>query len=465
MATIEAVRTFEDIYTDLLNRVRAATGETLTENQAKRYSNTGLIDMHLGTAEKLPWSERQSHLILQPSYSTGTVAITQGSTSVTGTDTAWSTTNAWGIANARAGGKVRVSGTQDVYTVAAVGGATAMTLAEKFVGSTVTAASYLYFEDEYTLAPDFARPVDVRSFSDGFNIPIIGRTEFRRRYPRNVTTGTVSVATIFDEDRYGAPVISINALDANHDVDVAVGTCRDSTNTVDILTTAMVKRLDATWSAGTGVGGLNATDFASGSSDMEASTTYYFFVIMDSSGTVDAGADKDVDCTNLLADSGYTYFRRLATIVTNAASNIYTLTLFGGSTPLRKIRFHHPPATAQLIPYSYITRYLVINSNGVRTEQMVDDADEPIVPHRFRTAIVLRGLYWWYRDRLDDARSAEVLQEYNSWLARMAGDNEIGDVRPKFRPNMTVYKRNARRPWSGSGRRYDINGRFDRMEW
>ncbi|MHC4646320.1 MAG: hypothetical protein ACYTBJ_12535 [Planctomycetota bacterium] len=466
MATTEAVRTFGDIYTDLLNRVRATTGYTPTENQAKRYANTGLIDMHLGTAEKLSWAERQSHLILQPSYSTGTVAITQGATAVTGAgSTLWNTANAWSINNTRPGGKMKVSGTQDTYTVSAVGSDTSITLAEKFVGSTVTAATYLYFEDEYTLAPDYGRPVDVRSFADGFDIGLIGRTEFRRRYPRNNVTGTVSVATIFDEDRFGAPVISINATDTSHDVDVAVGTCRDSTNTVDILTTALVKRLDATWSAGTGVGGLNATDYAAGTNDMEASTTYYFFVIMDATGTVDAGADKDINCTNLLADSGYTYYRRLATIVTNAAGNIFTLTLFGGSTPLRKIRFHHPPAAAQLIPYSYITRYLVINSNGIRTEQMVNDADEPIVPHRFRTAIVLRGLYWWYRDRLDDARSAEVLQEYNSWVARMAGDNEIGDVRPKFRPNMTPYKRRARRPWSGSGRRFDINGRFDRMEW
>ena len=119
----------------------------------------------------------------------------------------------------------------------------------------------------------------------------------------------------------------------------------------------------------------------------------------------------------------------------------------------------------QLIPYSYITRYLAMDMLGNRIEQMREDTDEPIVPHRFRTAIVLRGLYWWYRDRLDDQRSQEVLAEYGSWVARMAGDNEIGDVKAKFRPNMTPYKQRAKRPWSGAGRRFDINGRFDRMEW
>lgn len=464
MATDEAVRTFEDIFTDLMNRVRAVTGETLTENIAKRYANTGLIDMHLGTAEKLSWAERRDTLITQPSYSTGTVAITQGATAVTGTDTLWNTANAWAI-NARSGGKMKIGGTQDVYTVAAVGSDTSITLVEKFVGSTVTAASYLYYEDEYTLAPDYGRPVDVRSFADGINITIIGRTDFRRSFPRNSATGTITTATLFDDDRFGRTLLSINGTDAEHDIDVTVGSSRDSTNTVDITTAALVKKLDETWVVGTGNGGLNATDYAAGTNDLEASTEYHLFSIMDAAGTVDFGADKGITATNLLSDSGYTYYRRLGSIETDSSGNIDSLTLFGGSTPLRRIQFHSAPSTALLIPYSYITRYLAMDANGNRFEQMRADTDEPIVPHRFRTAIVLRGVYWWYRDRLDDARSGEVLQEYDSWVGRMAGDNEIGDVKPKFRPNMTPYKRRAKRPWSGSGRRFDINGRFDRMEW
>ncbi len=468
MATDEAVRTFKDIYTDLMNRVRAVTGETPTDNIAKRYANTGLIDMHLGTAEKLSWAEQRAHLVTQARYTTGTVDITQGSTAVTGTaasGTLWATATAFGTNNTRPGGKMIVSGSQDVYTVAAVGSDTSITFAERFVGSTVAAADYVYFEDEYTLAPDFGRPVDVRSFADGMDIEIIGRTEFRRRYPRNSTTGTVSTATLFDDDRYGRPLLAIFPGDTDHDIVVSAGTCRDSTNAVDITTTGITKRFEITWAVGNGNGGLNATDFAAGGGDMAASTEYHLFIIMSAAGVVDFGADQDPEASRLLTDSGYAYYRRLGSIITNAGQNIDSLTLFGGSTPMRRIRFHHAPSTVQLIPYSYITRYLAMDSLGNRLEQMRADTDEPIVPHRFRTAIVLRGVYWWFRDRLDDARSAEVLQEYNSWVTRMAGDNEIGDVRPKFRPNMTLYKRRAKRPWSGTGRRFDINGRFDRMEW
>jgi hypothetical protein len=468
VSTTESVRTFLDIYTDLMNRVRAATGEVPTTNIAKRYVNTGLIDMHLGTAEKLSWAERRSTLITQPSYSTGTVDITQGSTAVTGTagsGTLWKTANAWGNNNTRPGGKMKIAGTQDVYTVSSVGSDTSITLEERFVGATVAAATYLYFEDEYALASDYGRPVDVRSFAEGFDIPIIGRTEFRRRFPRNSATGTIKVATLVDDDRYGIPIVSINTTDPDHDIDVSSGTCRDSTNMVDMTTTALTKRLDATWVVGTGNGGLNAIDFAAGTGDLLASTEYYLFLIMSAAGVVDAGADRDIGAANLRAGTGYVYRRRLGSIMTNAAKNIASITLLGGSTPLRKIRFHNAPSTAQLIPYNYITRYLAMKADGTRIESMRSDSDEPIVPHRFRTAIVLRALYWWYRDRLDDQRSGEVLGEYNGWIDRMVGDNEIGDVRPKFRPNMVPYRSRAKRPWSGSGRRFDINGRFDRMEW
>ena len=136
MATIEAVRTFEDIYVDVMNRVRAKTGETPIEDIAKRYSNTGLIDMHLGTAEKLSWAERQAHLITQARYTTGTVDITQGSTAVTGTalsGTLWATATAFGPNNTRPGGKMKVAGSQEVYTVCAVGSDTSITFEERFV--------------------------------------------------------------------------------------------------------------------------------------------------------------------------------------------------------------------------------------------------------------------------------------------------------------------------------------------
>ena len=93
MSTATQLTDFSDLYTDLQNRVRIQTGVTANENQAKRYINIALHDMHLGNHEKFHWSERQAVLRTQTPYTTGTVTISQGSNTLTGSGTAWNTNN------------------------------------------------------------------------------------------------------------------------------------------------------------------------------------------------------------------------------------------------------------------------------------------------------------------------------------------------------------------------------------
>jgi len=73
-----------------------------------------------------------------------------------------------------------------------------------------------------------------------------------------------------------------NASDATNDIDIAVGSCRDSTNVRNlVLASAITKRLDAAWAVGTNQGGLDTG--AIGNSD------YYIWLIMRSdTGVVDA---------------------------------------------------------------------------------------------------------------------------------------------------------------------------------
>lgn len=56
--------------------------------------------------------------------------------------------------------------------------------------------------------------------------------------------------------------LSNNAGDATNDIDIAAGSCRDSTNVADIVVAAITKRLDAAWSVGTGNGGLDTGSIA-----------------------------------------------------------------------------------------------------------------------------------------------------------------------------------------------------------
>ena len=48
MSATTEVRTFSDIYTEILNKMRQPTNVVAISNQAKRYANTALHDMVFG---------------------------------------------------------------------------------------------------------------------------------------------------------------------------------------------------------------------------------------------------------------------------------------------------------------------------------------------------------------------------------------------------------------------------------
>jgi len=204
MSSTSQLTDFSDLYTDLQNRVRVTTGVTATENQAKRYINIALQDMHIGFGEKFPWAEETAILTTQNDYTTGTLAVTKGDTALTGTSTAWNTNNDFGVANMRVGGKIVIDGGSEVYEISSIGSDTAAVLTSDFVKTTVTAASYVYFEDEYALDSNFLRPLDLQYFDQNREIRILPRTEFRRQFTRNKTTGKIRYCTFTDKDFSGS---------------------------------------------------------------------------------------------------------------------------------------------------------------------------------------------------------------------------------------------------------------------
>lgn len=204
MSATTTPTTFSDLYTDVLNRARIALGTTAADttntNYAKRYVNQANQDIHI--QQNWPWAERDAVLNTHALYTTGTVDIALASrTTVTGSATvAWTTAvTGMGFNTVRIGGKLRFAGGVDVHVISTIGDATSITLESRFVGTTaLDDASYVYFEDEYALAADFWRPIDVRQFSTALKIPIISRREFFLRHPRNIQTGTPRICTLIE---------------------------------------------------------------------------------------------------------------------------------------------------------------------------------------------------------------------------------------------------------------------------
>ena len=339
MSTTSQVTSLSDMVTNLSNRLRLSTGVTATDTQLKTSLNTALHDMHLGMDYRLPWAERRAVLRTQDDYTTGTVTTTKGSTAVTGASTLWNTANAFSVNNTRAGGKIVFSGSRTPYEVSSVTNDTAIVLTEKFTETSLAAGStYTYYEDEYTLATDFLRPIDMQRFSLEASVELISRTEFRRRFPINSTIGRPSCATILD------------------------------------------------------------------------------------------------------------------------------LPFSGNTTPVRKVKLASAPNDFYQIPYTYVTSYLAVSSTGAAQANMSADTDEPIVPLRYRHAIVFHALYNLFRDKKDDTRSQEAKAEYVDIMTRIMMDTEVGGVRPQLRPRVSGYVNQAKRPYSrgGGGRRFD-RGHFDEM--
>jgi hypothetical protein len=138
--------------------------------------------------------------------------------------------------------------------------------------------------------------------------------------------------------------IANDVTDPVNDVAFATGVFRDSTNTVTMIAdTAMIKQLDVAWAAGTGQGGRM-------SAAAIADVTYYCFAIMSNAdGSVDFGFD--VSSTAPTLPSGYTYFRRIGTIL-RAGGTILAFQqdgrYFALKTPITDVNVSNPGVAAVL---------------------------------------------------------------------------------------------------------------------
>jgi hypothetical protein len=109
--------------------------------------------------------------------------------------------------------------------------------------------------------------------------------------------------------------------DAQHDISISAGACMDSTGVYHIsAASAMVKRINAAWAAGSASGG-NLYGSVGGPG------VYGVWALRkDADGTVDYGflqADKSIDTYK---PAGYTHYRWICSVFTDASANIRNFT-------------------------------------------------------------------------------------------------------------------------------------------
>lgn len=116
------------------------------------------------------------------------------------------------------------------------------------------------------------------------------------------------------KEREKLPTIGNNTTDATNDIDITAGYGYDSTDAFLIkLTSALTKRLDALFVAGTNQGGLDAGSKAN-------STWYHVFIIAKADGTSDVLFSTSATAPTMPTD--FIYKRRIASIRTEVAGGI-----------------------------------------------------------------------------------------------------------------------------------------------
>ena len=143
----------------------------------------------------------------------------------------------------------------------------------------------------------------------------------------NQAAGVDAVSTASFSGFINGLITSNNAIDALKDIDIADGSCRDATNTENmVLASALGKRLDATWTVGgtpaATVGGLDTGSIA-------ADSWYYIWLIKRTdTGVVDALFS--LSSTAPTMPTNYDKKRLIAAVLTDATPDIIAYYQYGG---------------------------------------------------------------------------------------------------------------------------------------
>jgi hypothetical protein len=207
--------------------------------------------------------------------------------------------------------------------------------------------------------------------------------------------------------------------DTAHDINITPGRAADSTGTVYIeLTSEITKQIDVAtgWVVGNDQAGL-ADAVVLGTNQW-----IHVYLIMHADGTVDAGFDNSASASQLLTDSGYTYYRRIGSVKTDGSSNIIDFDCYDVSGT-RSFRWTTPPADYSGVPSTTRALTTLSTPTGVRTDAvikvMIQAASGPSLACYFRV---------YPTDGLDLALSAAATTVYSRGAGFMA-DSAVLKIR------------------------------------
>lgn len=229
----------------------------------------------------------------------------------------------------------------------------------------------------------------------------------------------ISVAPVSATDTLAAGLISKNwptiansTIDSDHDIVFSAGKIISDDGSTLIEIPQLIKRINATWTAGNNNGGRDSSD------SLTNDDTFHCFVIYrNSDGATDAGFTKDVTGASLLSDSGYDKAKWVGAVITDASANIIGFTQYNDR-------------------FIWDTPILEIASAGGRDND-TKYTDAVTVPKDIRSTILLNfsydnsngatTVYAWSDDQTDPPNGFFESQ-YNSIKAHESGGGQIAVI-------------------------------------
>jgi len=167
---------FSDIYTMVMNELQLDVNSTTYLNRVKRIINSVYIQ-EVVPFKRWKWLSGETSVVHSAYLSTGTVSVTNGSTTAT---------LSAAPATSKATYLFSVDGSDEIYTISAhTAATTTLTLDAAFTGTTNATANYKIWTDNIILPTDCRETVEVWHDHRRFNLDPLGLQEFRRRVNAN----------------------------------------------------------------------------------------------------------------------------------------------------------------------------------------------------------------------------------------------------------------------------------------
>lgn len=170
------LRTFQSIYTEVLDRMGQESTFNSTDlklvNLIKKFINR----RYQNVCAKHPWDFLMSHGVITTTaeYTDGTIAITNGGTTITGTDTTFT--------QAMTGRKFKTDAFEEIYKISKYTSGTSLTIESIFNGDTETDGSFSIFKDEYLCDESWREILNIRQYRNPVRMEQISMSDFRSKY-------------------------------------------------------------------------------------------------------------------------------------------------------------------------------------------------------------------------------------------------------------------------------------------